>query len=166
MAEFGPPISDSKPTAAPNVSAITSPDELPKRKSSPAIEAELTRIRQSLTEALGMVGLAVCTRNAYDGNVILLNAEKVTDVWVEAARDNKRLRAAMLRMFAMNTLVTAIATTVSVGIPILVNHAMVPETLMQAVTLQGIDLPDRSMTDGLDRLFHPTTDVAPDTADE
>ncbi len=108
-----------------------------------SVESQLQRLREELNRNISFLGLLVCAKDAWAGQLILLNKDKQVDNWIEVARINPTIRNALLATMDMGVYANAITGTLALGIAALAHMEMLPnsEMLLSAVSGAGIRVP-------------------------
>lgn len=108
-----------------------------------SVEAQLQRLREELNRNVSFLGLVVCAKDAWSGQLILLNKDKQIDNWIEVARINPTIRNAMLSAMDMGVYATAITGSLALGIAAVAHMDMLPnsEMLLAAVGGAGVRVP-------------------------
>jgi hypothetical protein len=132
FAAINPAIKPPKPKSASK--AVT------KRET---VDASLQRLRDELNRNASFLGLVVCAKDAWTGQLILMNKEKQIDNWIEVARINPTIRNAMLAAMDMGVYATAITGSLALVIAALAHTQMLPNSdmLMTSVSGAGVAVP-------------------------
>lgn len=148
FAKVNPAITKPKPRGSSR--AVT------KRES---VEASLQRLREELNRNVSFLGLVVCAKDAWSGQLILLNKDKQIDNWIEVARINPTIRNALLSAMDMGVYATAITGSLALGIAALAHTDMLPnsEMLLQAVGGAGIRVPSDLEVEQTEAMFSMPT---------
>lgn len=107
------------------------------------VDTQLQRLREELNRNASFLGLVVCAKDAWSGQLILLNKDKQIDNWIEVARINPTIRNAMLSAMDMGVYATAITGTLALAIAAVAHMGMLPnsEMLLTAVGGAGVRVP-------------------------
>jgi hypothetical protein len=108
-----------------------------------SVESQLQRLREELNRNASFLGLLVCAKDAWTGQLILMNKDKQIDNWIEVARINPTIRNAMLAAMDMGVYATAITGSVALVIAALAHTQMLPNSdmLLTAVSGAGVSVP-------------------------
>src|SRR5680860_966626 len=79
-----------------------------------------------LTDAFVSVGTVVMFRNEFDGTTIIEGAPKLATSLVELAKGNSKVRSALERMVTATGFAGVGMALMSIVIPILANHGLIP----------------------------------------
>lgn len=132
FAKANPSIKVAKPRGSSRV--------VSKRES---VESQLQRLREELNRNASFLGLVICAKDAWAGQLILLNKDKQVDNWIEVARINPTIRNAMLSAMDMGVYATAITGSLALAIAALAHMELLPnsEMLLTAVSGAGVRVP-------------------------
>lgn len=120
-----------------------------------SVEAQLQRLREELNRNASFLGLVVCAKDAWSGQLILLNKDKQIDNWIEVARINPTIRNAMLSAMDMGVYATAITGSVALAIAALAHTDMLPNSdmLLTAVGGAGVTVPTDNQVAQTEAMF-------------
>jgi len=132
FAKVNPAIKPPKPRGSSR--AVT------KRES---VEAQLQRLREELNRNASFLGLVVCAKDAWAGQLILLNKEKQIDNWIEVCRINPTIRNALLSAMDMGVYATAVTGSLALVFAALAHMEVLPnsEMILTAVSGAGVRVP-------------------------
>ena len=105
------------------------------------------KVDQLVSESLTQLGGAVYVfgvasnnpRLAYDGNVIVFNADAVGAAMKDLTDNNPKMAAAIERMFTTGKNARALMTIAGVAVPILANHGAIPVGAVPLVAPQLVE---------------------------
>lgn len=108
-----------------------------------SVEAQLQRLREELNRNVSFLGLVICAKDAWAGQLVLLNKDKQVDNWIEVARINPTIRNAMLSAMDMGVYATAITGSLALAIAALAHMELLPNSgmLLTAVSGAGVRVP-------------------------
>ena len=109
-----------------------------------SVDAELSRLRNELDRNVSIVAVAICMRDAWDGQLILANKDMIIDSWLEVAKVNPRFRTALLKLMDVGVYATAISNSLAMAVAVLAHHRMTPnpDFVLGAVGYTGLTMPD------------------------
>lgn len=156
---FDVPEDDPTPTAEPTMDDFAKRiTNTPKRKPSTrrvTADQEVERLRGELDRNFSVVSIGICMRDAWTGQVILMNKDMVIDSWLEVAKVNPRFRAALLKMMDVGVYATAISNTAALVVAILAHKNMVPnpDFVLTAVSSTGLKMPSDEEVAQMEAMF-------------
>jgi hypothetical protein len=149
------PTPDKEPTMDDFAKRVT-----PTAKRRPAskrvtADQEIERLRGELDRNFSVVCIAICMRDAWTGQVILLNKDMVIDGWLEVAKVNPRFRAALLKMMDIGVYATAISNTAALVVAILAHNNLTPnpDFVLTAVSTTGLKMPSDEEVAQMEAMF-------------
>lgn len=153
-----PSMDDFAPVVPPPRKAVRSS----KRTS---VETEVERLRTELDRNFSIIAIAICMRDAWDGQLILLNKDQVIDSWMEVAKVNPRFRQALLKLMDVGVYATAISNSLALAVAVLAHHSLTPnpDMVMTAVSYTGLKMPTDEQVAAMESMFDIFED-APDAA--
>lgn len=114
-------------------------------------DATPAALRKGLAQIISTVGGLVMFIDAYDGQVIAQNAEPLADGWAKVAERHPRVRGALGAFENGGVYGAAIIATVTVAMPILAHHRMLPPRALDAMAMAGVPVPAASPASGTGR---------------
>lgn len=84
------------------------------------------RMRQELSQTLGMIGLAVMAADAYDGLVIIDRTPQTVNALMEVAAHNPRVRKILEQMLEVSVWAALGTAVAGIVVPIGVHHGVIP----------------------------------------
>jgi hypothetical protein len=129
------------------------------------VDQEVERLRTELDRNFSIIAIAICMRDAWDGQLILLNKDTVIDSWMEVAKVNPKFRQALLKLMDVGVYATAISNSLAMAVAVLAHHSMTPnpEMVMTAVSYTGLKMPTDEQVAQMEAMFDIFED-APETA--
>jgi len=97
-----------------------------------------TAIRKRLEELANLAGGLISLVEPYDGAVILQNAEPLARAWAPIAERHPRVRAALVGLESGGVYGAAAVATLTVLVPILAHHRLLPAPAAQLAGLAGV----------------------------
>ena len=124
-------------------SAASSPAaQEPAAGETPRRTPKLRKIQDGLTQLFTLAGLGVgMFVDDYDGQVVVLNAERNARAWTDLAAQSPTVCKALEALLMGSAWGTAIGTTAMTALPILVRHQVLPPEAMAAAIGQGVQVP-------------------------
>jgi hypothetical protein len=103
----------------------------------------IRKIQDGLTQLFVLAGLATSVWvDEWDGQVLVLNAERNARAWADLAAQSPTVRKALEGLLVGSAWGTAIGTTAMTLLPILAHHGVVPLDTLAMAAGQGVKLPD------------------------
>lgn len=91
--------------------------------------ASYVKIEEELNATMGAVGIMVSVRDPYCGGVVLDRGPALSEALTALARQNPRVRKALSSAIATTSWTGVIAVSLSIAVPILAHHKIVPSQL-------------------------------------
>lgn len=109
----------------------------------PTVEQELDRLRNDLGRNASFIGLILCARDPWGGQLFLLNKDDVIEKWIDVCRINPTIRKALLSAMDMGVYATAITSTLALVIAYAAHAGMLPNSdmILGAIGGAGVTLP-------------------------
>lgn len=168
---FDVPVEDPTPDSEPTMEDFTK-RVTPKATRKPATkrvtaDQEVERLRGELDRNFSVISIAICMRDAWTGQVILLNKDMVIDSWLEVAKVNPKFRAALLKMMDIGVYATAISNSAALVVAILAHHKMTPnpDFVLTAVSSTGLKMPSDAEVQQMEDMFGMMADATVDNAE-
>lgn len=166
------PDADPLPTSEPSMEdfAKAAASTIPSRKPASnrkraTVQEELDRLRVELDRNVSIVAVAICMRDAWDGQLILMNKDMLIDSWLEVAKVNPKFRQALLKLMDVGVYATAISNSLALAIAVLAHHRMTPnpDMMLTAVGYTGLQMPSDEAVEQMEQMFHAFTADEPET---
>lgn len=118
--------------SASSSASIAEPDRRP---------ASIRKIEDGLTNTFVLAGLGLSMIDAFDGQVIALNAKRLSRAWADLAQQSPQVRKALEALLGGSAWGAALGQTAMVAVPILVRHGYAPINLAAMAAANGVELP-------------------------
>lgn len=120
-----------------------------------SVENELDRLRDELQRNVSFVGLMMCAKDPWLGQLILLNRDRVIDQWIDVCRINPTIRNALLSIMDMGVYATAIVTTLSIAIAALAHMKIIPngDMIVSGIAGTGVTIPTDAQVQSTEAMF-------------
>ena len=104
--------------------------------------AGIRKIQDGLTQLFTLAGLGTSLWvDQWDGEVLVLNAERLARSWADLAQQSPTVRRALEALLMGSAWGSAIGTTAMVAVPILARHGVIPPESVQVAAGQGVRMP-------------------------
>jgi hypothetical protein len=105
--------------------------------------ASIRKIQDGLVQLFTLAGLGTSMFvDDFDGQVVVLNAERLARAWADLAQQSPTVRKALEALLMGSAWGSAIGTTAMVALPILVRHGIAPPEVLALAAGQGVQLPN------------------------